>query len=260
MFNDSRIYEDNSVNFELPFNRNLTVSWCIGTPLVFGLITLLIFWTDIKPEARIIAVDNTVPLTILNFGLGDGTGMSKGNLTAEGVAHRGAAPASTLHDAEVAAQTRRTTTVAETDPTVSSNLRSVSEVSSTDNNADRNVGNSARNVGIPDGSLDGSGLGSRGRGAGLGEGFGDVEWGGGGNRIVLSKRAPTFPRGVNTSGEIRIQFTVRPDGTVTRMILLTKADPALEKAALDALRQWRFNPIKDTVDMIGIIPFKFLIR
>jgi TonB family protein len=44
------------------------------------------------------------------------------------------------------------------------------------------------------------------------------------------------------------------------MILLTKADPALEKAALDALRQWRFNPIKDTVDMIGIIPFKFQIR
>ena len=260
MFNDSRIYEDdNSVSFELPFNKNLTISWCIGTPLVLGIITLLVFFTNIKPEPRPV-IDNTIPLTILNFGLGDGTGMSKGNLTAEGVAHRGAAPASTLHDAEVAAQTRKTTTAAETDPTVSSNWQPVSDISSTDNNADRNVGNSARNVGVPDGSLDGTGLGSRGRGMGLGEGFGDVEWGGGGNRIVLSKRAPRFPPGVNTSGEIRIQFTVKPDGTVGRMILLSKADPALEAAALTALRQWRFNPIKDTIEMIGTIPFRFQLR
>ena len=260
MFNESRIYEDNnSISFELPFNKNLTIGFCIGTPLVLGLITLLFFWRDIHPDPPAI-VNNTIPLTILNFGSGDGTGMSKGNLTKEGAAHKGTTPASTLHDAEIASQTKKTTTVAETDPTVSSNLRAVSEVSSTDNNVAKNTGNSARDVGVPDGSLDGSGLGSRGRGMGLGEGFGEIEWGGGGNRIVLSKKPPKFPQGVNTSADIKIQFNVRPDGTVTRLILLSKADPALERAALDALRQWRFNPIKDTVDMIGVIPFKFRLR
>jgi TonB family protein len=261
MHDESRFYEDNeSINFELPFNRNLTKAFCIGTPLVLGLISLLVFWRDIQPDPRAITYSNTVPLTILNFGKGDGTGMSKGNLSAEGIAHKGNLPASNLHDAEIAASTKKSTNNAETDPTVSSNIKTVTNVSSTENNDKKNIGNSSKNVGLADGSLDGSGLGSRGRGMGLGEGFGEIEWGGGGNRIVLSKKPPKFPQGANISGETKIQFHVKPDGTVSKMIILRKVDPALESAALAALRQWRFNPIKDSVDMIGIIPFSFRLK
>jgi TonB family protein len=44
------------------------------------------------------------------------------------------------------------------------------------------------------------------------------------------------------------------------MVVLKKSDPAFEKAALEALRQWRFNPIKDTLEMEGTIPFRFNLR
>jgi len=53
---------------------------------------------------------------------------------------------------------------------------------------------------------------------------------------------------------------VRKDGTVTSMVPLQKADPALEKAAMDALRQWRFNPIQEDIEMEGRIPFTFRLR
>jgi TonB family protein len=261
MQNESRFYEDNKViNFQLPFNKNLTIAFFTGTPLVLVLISLLVFWEDIQPEPRAINYNNTVPLTILNFGKGDGTGVSKGNLSEEGIAHKGTLPESNLHDAEVASQTKKTNTNAETDPTVSSNIKSVSSISSTDNNANKNIGNNAKNVGIVDGSLDGSGLGSRGHGMGMGEGFGEIEWGGGGNRTLLSKKPPKFPAGANISGETKIKFYVKPDGTVSRMIILRKVDPALENAALEALKQWRFNPIKDTVEMEATIPFKFRLK
>jgi TonB family protein len=260
MYNESRLYEDvETLNFKLPLDRNTTIGFCIGTPLVLGVIALLFFWEDIDPEPRAIKY-NVAPLTILNFGDGDGTGMSKGNLSAEGAAHKGQNPASDLHDAEIATQTRTAKSNAETDASVSNNIVSVADIGSANKNNDAKAGSSSQNVGLADGSLDGTGLGSRGRGMGLGEGFGDIEWGGGGNRIVLSKKPPKFPRNVNTSGEIRIRFRVRPDGTVSAMIPLQKSDPAFERAALEALRQWRFNPIKDTIEMEGIIPFKFRLK
>ncbi|MDR0927597.1 MAG: energy transducer TonB [Ignavibacteria bacterium] len=260
MYNDTRIYEENeTVSFKFYFNKNITIGFCIGAPLVLGLLSLLYFWTDIAPDTVPIKYD-VVPLTLLNFGNGDGTGMSKGNLSAEGEAHKGSTPQSQLNDAEIAAKTTQAQHNAETDPTLSTNIKPVTNVASTDANKTDDIGNSAKNIGTSDGSIDGSGLGNRGRGMGLGEGFGEIEWGGGGNRMVLSKKPPRFPTGTNTSGEIRIKFRVKPDGTVSKMVILKKSDPAFENAALEALRQWRFNPIKDTVEMEGIIPFRFKLR
>jgi TonB family protein len=205
-------------------------------------------------------VYDVVPVTLLNFGDGDGTGISKGNLSEEGKAHKGATPTTQINDAEVAANTKRSDKIAETDPNVSSNLKPVGKTSSDKDKTTDLAGNSAKNIGTSDGGFDGTGLGSHGRGSGLGEGFGEIEWGGGGNRIVLMKKPPKFPRGVNLSGEIRIKFRVQPDGTVSRMVILKKTDPALENAALEALKQWRFNPIKDSVEMEGIIPFRFKLK
>jgi TonB family protein len=262
MYNETRLFEDNkTITLQLPFNKNTTIAFCIGTPLVLGLIALLYFWRDIDVDTRAINYNNTIPITLLNFGQGDGTGMSKGNLAEEGIKHKGDEPESTLHDAEITAQTKVAKIDAETDPSVSNKIKSVSDISSSKtNNNSQKIGSTSTDVGLADGSIEGTGLGSRNMGMGMGEGFGDIAWGGGGNRIILSKKPPKFPKGVNTSGEIKIQFVVKPDGTVAAMHPLQKCDPALERAALEALKQWRFNAVKDTIDMIAIIPFRFKLK
>ena len=260
MYNDTRYYEEvKTIQVAFPLNKNATIGFCIGVPLVLGLICLLVFIRDIAPEPR--AIDyNYVPVVLLNFGSGDGTGQSKGNLTAEGAAHKGQAPTTSLHDAETATQTKKSNQESLTDPTQSSNIQPKKELSSLTNTTSNEHGSSSKNVGLTDGSLEGRGLGSSGRGLGLGDGFGEIEWGGGGNRIVLSKKPPRFPSGSNISGEVKLQFRVRPDGTISRISVIKKVDPALENAAIEALRQWRFNAIKDTLDMEGIIPFRFKLR
>ncbi len=259
MYDNTRIYEDNEeIRLKIIINKNLSVAFFVGTPIVLILIALLAFIRDIEPEDRVIKY-NTVPVTMLNFGMGDGTGMSKGNLTAEGIAHKGKTPASELHDAEIASKTRTSTANAETDVNVSSNIKTVGDIGSTDKKQE-SQGNAASNVGLSTGSEDGQGLGGRGFGHGRGEGFGDIEWGGGGNRYVLQKKLPKYPKGVTASGQVKIRFRVRQDGTISSIILLQKVDPALEKAAVDALRQWRFNPLDTNMDMEGIIPFTFRLK
>ncbi len=258
MYRASYFEEKQSFNFKLPWHKYTAQGFSIGIPVTLIFILLLNIFGDPQPEQRYIRV-NTVPIELLSFGFGDGTGASKGNLAREGAAHKGVTPQSSLHDAEVAARTTVSQTVASNDISEASNIIARRELASTESNTD-GAGSGSRNVGTPDGSLDGTGLGTRGSGPGLGEGFGDIDWGGGGNRVVISKKIPTFPPGVNTSAQIKIRFTVRPDGTVSQMVPLQKADPRLERAAMDALRQWRFNPLNEDIDMVGIIPFTFRLR
>lgn len=246
-----------TVAVQIPWNPLTARAFLIAVVTTFGLLCLFLITGKPEPDVRVFK-NKTIPIELLNFGNGDGTGVSKGNLTPEGNAHKGKLPSSDLADAEIASKTTPSKTNALTDINQSSNIVAKAEISSNDNSA--NTGTSSQNIGSPDGITEGSGLGSRGGGKGKGEGFGDIEWGGGGNRVVLSKKVPLFPPGVNTSAQIKIRFTVRPDGTVSSMVPLQKADPRLERAAMDALRQWRFNPLKDERDMVGIIPFTFKLR
>ncbi len=259
MYRASYIEDKQSFEFNFPWHANTAKGLAIGVPITLFLVLLLNLISDAQPDARFTKI-NTVPLELLSFGYGDGTGLSKGNLSREGAAHKGKAPQSELHDAEIATKTAKSNTVASNDINESSNLVAKKELSAEENLDPTSQGSSSKNIGTKDGDEFGSGLGSRGSGPGKGEGFGDIDWGGGGNRIVISKRIPTFPPGVNTSAQIKIRFTVRSDGTISSMIPLQKADPRLEKAAMDALRQWRFNPLKDDVEMVGIIPFTFRLR
>ncbi|TDP59582.1 TonB family protein [Roseateles toxinivorans] len=58
---------------------------------------------------------------------------------------------------------------------------------------------------------------------------------------------PEFPRQlVNTlqSGIVAVRFTVRPDGSVSQAEALSSSHKRLSQAAIDAVRQWRFAPIK----------------
>jgi len=107
----------------------------------------------------------------------------------------------------------------------------------------------------------GTGAGSMGVGEG-GAGF-DIQWGGNGIRKIYSYQLPDYPEGVNKEIDIRLRFSIRPDGTVGSITILTKADTKLENAAINSLRQWRFEPMPATQvqgNQIAIIVFPYRLQ
>jgi TonB family protein len=248
--------ESKPLHIKIPWDRNTAKGFVIALIIIF-----LFIWFSpvfhIEPPVPYSYQINTVPLELINFGIGDGTGISKGNLADEGRAHKGKEPISNMHDAEIAAKTKYNRDAVSEDPENAIDFVAKSELSSDskDNKTDR--GSSSRDIGSKDGTAEGTGLGDKGLGPGLGPGIGPIDWGGGGNRTVLYKKLPKYPSGVNTSAEIKIRFTVSRDGTVISMVPLQKGDPALEQAAMRALKQWRFNALSEDKMMYGIITFTF---
>ncbi len=254
------IFEENtSLQIKLPWDTNTARGFGISLIVVLLFILFAPFMDIEEAYVRKIQI-NSVPLVLLNFGDGDGTGISKGNLTKEGASRKGQAAQSVLEDAASPAVTKQVKNAIEQDDNMISNPVPVKELSSAKKVSGSSDGFGSKDIGKNDGVTDGTGLGTRGSGKGMGYGFGDIEWGGGGNRIVLHKPLPKFPSGVNTNAELKFRFTVMPDGTVGRIIPLQKADPRLETAALAALRQWRFNVLKEDVVMEGVIPLTFVLR
>jgi TonB family protein len=254
MYRTTQYESKSSLNFKIPWDSNTARGFGITMAMTLICVLLAPVLHIDPPPARTIEF-NTVPLEVMNFGDGDGTGVSKGNLAEEGALHKGRQPQSNLNDAEVAAKTRQNNR-RPTNPDDRGNFVARNELSSDESNSQAR-GSDSRNVGDAEGSESGTGLGEKGSGDGKGMGFGDIEWGGGGNRTVLYKKLPEFPDGVNMSAQIRIRFKVLADGTVSSMMPLQKGDPALEHAAMEALRQWRFNPLEEDKEMVGIITFTF---
>jgi outer membrane biosynthesis protein TonB len=103
--------------------------------------------------------------------------------------------------------------------------------------------------------------GSMGQGEG-GAGF-DIQWGGNGTRKIYSYIVPDYPEGVNKEIDIRLKFTIKPDGTVGSIFLLTKADTRLENAAINSLWQWRFEPLSANQvqgDQTAVIVFPYRLQ
>ena len=71
----------------------------------------------------------------------------------------------------------------------------------------------------------------------------DIEWGGTGKRKIYSYNIPAYPAGVSKEIDVKLRFSILPDGTVGRIFPLIKADTRLETAAINSLRQWRFEPL-----------------
>ena len=259
MFREPAYNQEAAVQVKIPWDSNTARGFGIALLMT----TIFIIFSPVlhiaPPIDRTISY-NTVPLMLLNFGDGDGTGMSKGNLSQEGMSRKGPESTSPLEDANIPSKTKLSKTANSSDE-LTGNLKPVDQLSSdikSKNESEKGAG--TKDIGTSDGLSDASGLGSRGSGKGSGLGFGDIEWGGGGNRVVLHKPLPKFPSGVNTNATLKFKFTVLPDGTVGRIIPLQKADPVLETAALNALRQWRFNALNKDVVMEGIIPLTFVLR
>lgn len=251
--------EPDAIQLKIPWDPHTAKGFAVAA--VFLVVWMFVMsMTDIRVDIPYY-IRASVPMDTMisiRFGEGDGTGMSKGNLTAEGRKNLGDKPESGLHDAESAGDVKHNRNASEnTDVENASNFNPVDKLSSTGKNIADQGGSDRNNVGSKDGSKDGRGLGNKGMGKGLGKGFGDIEWGGGGNRTVMRKVLPRYPKGLNRGAQIKIKFTVSSDGRVIDMIPMTKGDPQLEHAAQKALRKWRFNPLKDDIIMKGVITFTF---
>ena len=247
-------YRENTlVDIKIPWDRNTARGFGLSVAINFIFI-LLCSTCNVDPPTPYEPEIRTIPLELINFGLGDGTGLSKGNLSREGAAHKGSNPSSDLEDASIASKGKTVKAETVDDPTAASKINPINDITSNDKNSGKE-GSSSKNVGNTSGTPGGTGTGQFGNGPGAGEGFGDIQWGGGGNRVVLQKKLPKYPNGMNTNAQIKIKFTVSQDGTVISMVPLQRGDPTLERAAMDALRQWRFNRLKENKEMYGIITF-----
>jgi protein TonB len=91
----------------------------------------------------------------------------------------------------------------------------------------------------------------------------DIDWGGKGKRQIWSYPLPKYPVGVYKEIDIKIMFSIKPDGSVGSARLLTKADTKLENAALNSLRQWRFEPLSASqkqMEQSAVIVFPYRLQ
>lgn len=95
-------------------------------------------------------------------------------------------------------------------------------------------------------------------------GFGfELDFGGKGMRRIYSYILPEYPEGVSKEIDLRLRFTIRPDGTVAKIFPLIKADARLESAAVNSLRQWRFEPLPNfakQVEQTVVITFPYRLQ
>ena len=83
------------------------------------------------------------------------------------------------------------------------------------------------------------------------------------SRSVVNRVIPQYPENLQKQATIKISFTVLPNGHVGEMIPVIKSDALLEKIALDAFRQWRFNALPaDAPQRVerGVITFRYLLK
>jgi outer membrane biosynthesis protein TonB len=91
----------------------------------------------------------------------------------------------------------------------------------------------------------------------------DIDWGGKGKRKIYSYLLPEYPAGVYKEIDIKLKFTILPDGTVGTINLLTKADTRLENAAISSLRNWRFeelSPSQKQGEQTAVIVFPYRLQ
>lgn len=101
--------------------------------------------------------------------------------------------------------------------------------------------------------------------SGEGEGnFGfEIDFGGKGMRKIYSYTLPAYPEGVSKEIDVKLKFTILADGTVGKILPLIKADTRLELAAINSLRQWRFEPLTESEqskEQFAVIIFPFRLK
>jgi TonB family protein len=91
----------------------------------------------------------------------------------------------------------------------------------------------------------------------------NIQWDGGLSRNRIAGVLPAFPPGATQEVQVAVRFRVRPDGTMYGMTVVQKGDPRYERAAMDAMRTWRFNALPSgakQADQVGTAIFTFKLK
>ena len=78
------------------------------------------------------------------------------------------------------------------------------------------------------------------------------------NRAPLSTPIPAYT--VQVDAFIQVRIVVNPQGRIVQRIPIRKGDPTLERAVMDALDRWQFNPLPSDApqeNQTGVISFRF---
>jgi protein TonB len=155
----------------------------------------------------------------------------------------------------------KSTDVKEVKLPVAKNTSDEEVVKPADNKKEENTANEKSIDENSDSKAITEGQGNMGEGEG---GFGfDIDWGGKGKRKILYYFIPDYPIGVQKEADIRLKFTILPDGTIGTIFPLTKADTRLENSAINALRQWAFEPlstVQKQVEQTAVIVFPYRLQ
>jgi TonB family protein len=100
---------------------------------------------------------------------------------------------------------------------------------------------------------------------GEGEGsFGfEIDFGGKGKRKIYSYSLPAYPQGVSKEIDVKLRFSILPDGSVGRVFPLLKADARLESAAISSIKKWRFEPLpngQQQIEQVAVIVFPYRLQ
>ena len=91
----------------------------------------------------------------------------------------------------------------------------------------------------------------------------ELDFGGKGKRKIYSYSIPSYPPGVSKEIDVKLRFTIMPDGSVGRIFPIKKADTRLEAAAISSLRQWRFEALpegQEAKPQSAVITFPFRLQ
>ena len=81
------------------------------------------------------------------------------------------------------------------------------------------------------------------------------------NRVAVQTIVPRYTAQENAVISVRI--TVGPTGRIVSRFLLRKGSPQLEQAVMNALLNWRFNPLPPNApqeNQTGVVTFRFQLR
>ncbi len=73
---------------------------------------------------------------------------------------------------------------------------------------------------------------------------------------IIKKVAPAYPaeaKKKHITGKVVLDVTVNEQGKVSATKTKESADPSLEKAAIDAVKQWEFDPVKVNGKPVAVI-------
>ncbi len=89
----------------------------------------------------------------------------------------------------------------------------------------------------------------------------DIQWGGKGKRKIYKYYIPPYPDGIQVEANVKLRFTILPDGSVTRITPLVKSHPVLENVSINALSRWKFEPLEnDDYEQTVTIIFPFRLK